>query len=124
MSSVEAEGRSAFLGMRGDPEPSVEYTLMGGPRDVIYFSEKFGDWIASCTQWYSPFYTTNLGLLLAVVVIALPLFFAGRVATVYPSGKGDWHAYLTLVTLFGVGVAEYWTLKLFPRVRHSLSATE
>src|SRR5258708_28576243 len=48
--SVEGEGRSAFLGMRGDPEPSVEYTLTGVQRDVVYFADKLDDWIASCTQ--------------------------------------------------------------------------
>ncbi len=35
MASVEGEGRSIFLGMRGDPEPSVEYTLAGRQRDVF-----------------------------------------------------------------------------------------
>jgi hypothetical protein len=115
ISSVEGEGRSAFLGMRGAPEPSVEYTVTGVQRDVIYFSEKLDDWIASCTQWYSRFYTSNLGLLLAVAVIVLPVFFAGRVAKVYAPGKGDWHSYLAGATLIGVAVAEYWILKLFPR---------
>jgi hypothetical protein len=115
MTSVEGEGRSAFLGMRGAPEPSVEYTLTGMQRDVIYFSEKLDVWIASCTQWYSTFYTSNLGLLLAVGVITLPVFFAGRVGKVFPPGKRDWHSYLAGMTLVGVAVAEYWTLKLFPR---------
>jgi hypothetical protein len=115
ISSVSGEGRTAFLGMRGDPEPSVEYTLTGRQRDVIYFADKLDDWLASCTQWYSRFYTSNLGLLLAVAVIALPVYFAGRVAKVYPPGKGDWHQWLPGLTLVAVSVAEYWTLRLFPR---------
>jgi hypothetical protein len=115
ISSVSGEGRTAFLGMRGDPEPSVEYTLTGMQRDVIYFADKLDDWIESCTQWYSRFYTSNLGLLLAVAVIALPVYFAGRVAKVYPPGKGDWHQWLPGLTLVAVSVAEYWTLRLFPR---------
>jgi hypothetical protein len=115
ISSVGGEGRTAFLGMRGDPEPSVEYTLTGAQRDVIYFADKLDDWIASCTQWYSRFYTSNLGLLIAVAVIALPVYFAGRVANVYPPSKGDWHQWLSGLTLVGVGFAEYWTLRLFPR---------
>jgi hypothetical protein len=84
-------------------------------RDVIYFSDKLDDWIESCTQWYSRFYTSNLGLLIAVAVIAMPIYFAGRVAKVYPPGKGDWHQWLPGLTLVAVSVAEYWALKLFPR---------
>ena len=120
MASVEGEGRSAFLGMRDDPQPSVEYTLAGRQRDVIYFADKLDDWIASCTQWYSPVYSSNFGLLIVVGVIALPVFFAGRVAKVFPPGKGDWHQYLAGATLFGVGIAEYWALKLFPRATFAI----
>jgi hypothetical protein len=120
MTSVEGDGRSIFLGMRGDPEPSVEYTLAGVQRDVSYFSEKLDVWIASCTQWYSRFYTSNLGLVLALAVFALPIYLTSRVAKVFPPGKGDWHSYLPGVTLVGVSVAEYWILKLFPRATFAI----
>jgi hypothetical protein len=118
--SVEGEGRSIFLGMRGDPEPSVEYTLAGVQRDVSYFSEKLDVWIASCTQWYSTFYASNLGVLLALVLFVLPIFFADRVAKVFPSKGTDWHSYLSGVTLFGGWVAEYWALKLFRRATFAI----
>jgi hypothetical protein len=120
MTSVEGEGRSIFIGMRGDPEPSVEYTLAGVQRDVSYFSEKLDVWIASCTQWYSRFYTSNLGLVLALAVFALPLYLASHVAKVFPPGKGGWHSYLAGATLIGVSVAEYWILKLFPRATFAI----
>jgi hypothetical protein len=120
MASVEGEGRSIFLGMRGDPEPSVEYTMNGIQSDVIYFADKLDDWIASCTQWYSPFFTSNLGLLIALGVFVLPILFADRVATVFPPGKGDWHHYLPGITLVSVGIAEYWILKLFPRATFAI----
>jgi hypothetical protein len=119
--SVDGEsGRSLFLTMRGAPEPSVEYILAGTQRDVGYFSDKLDDWIASCTQWYSPFYASNLGVLLALGLFSLPIFFAGRVAKVFPPGKGDWHSYLSGVTLFGGWVVEYWVLKLFPRATFAI----
>lgn len=120
MASIAGEGRSLFLGMRGDPEPSVEYTLNGRQRDVIYFADKLDDWIASCTQWYSPFYASNLSLLVAVGIFALPIFLAGRVAQVFPPKGGDWHSYLSGATLVGVGIAEYWALKLFPRATFAI----
>lgn len=120
MASVEGDGRSIFLGMRGYPEPSVEYTMSGVQSDVIYFADKLDDWIASCTQWYSPFFTSNLGLLVALGVFVLPIFFADRVAKVFPPGKGDWHHYLAGTTLVAVGIAEYWILKLFPRATFAI----
>jgi hypothetical protein len=119
--SVEGQpGHSTFLTMRGDPEPSVEYTLRGVQRDVVYFADKLDDWIASCTQWYSRFYASNLGLLLAVGLVWLPIFFANRVSQVFSPKGSDWHSYLAGVTFIGVALAEYWTLKLFPRATFAI----
>jgi hypothetical protein len=121
IASVEGQpGHSIFLTMRGDPEPSVEYSLMGVQRDVFYFADKLDDWIASCTQWYSMFYSSNLGLLLAIGVIALPVFLTGRVAKAFPPNKTNWQSYLPLTTLIVVSVAEYWALKLFPRATFAI----
>jgi hypothetical protein len=114
------QGRSISLTMRGDPEPSVEHTMTGVQRDVVYFSDKLDDWIASCTQWYSLFYTSSLGLLLALGVIALPVFLAGRVAAIFSPKGNDWHSYLSGATLVAVGIAEYWALKLFPRATFAI----
>jgi len=119
--SVDGQpGRSLFLTMRGDPEPSVEYTLTGVQRDVGYSADKLDDWIASCTQWYSPFYASNLGVLLVIGLFALPIFLAGRVAKVFPANGSDWHSYLSGATLVGVAVAEYYALKLFPRATFAI----
>ena len=115
ITTVEGDGRSLSLTMRGEPEPSVEYTLTGVQRDVGYFADKLDVWIASCTQWYSPFYTSSLGVLLAIGVFALPIFLASRVAAVFSPKGSDWHSYLSGATLVGVSVAEYFALKLFPR---------
>jgi hypothetical protein len=120
ITSVAAEGRSISLTMRGDPEPSVEYMMTGKQREVVYFADKLDDWIASCTQWYSPFYTSSLGLLVAVGVFALPIFLAGRVAAIFSPKGSDWHSYLSGAMLVGVAVAEYWALKLFPRATFAI----
>jgi hypothetical protein len=108
-------GRSVFLTMRGDPEPSVEYTLTGVQRDVGYFSDKLDDWIASCTRQYSMFYSSSLGVVLAFCIVALPFFLAGRVTKAFPISTTHWQPYGSLATLVAVGAIEYWTLKLFPR---------
>jgi hypothetical protein len=112
---IEGNGRSLSSTMRGDPEPSVEYTLTGAQRDVGYFADKLDVWIASCTQWYSPFYTSSLGVLLAIALCALPIYLADRVRHAFSPNGSDWHSYLPGVTLVIAVVVEYWTLKLFPR---------
>jgi len=114
LTSVAGEGRSISLTMRGDPEPSVEYTMTGIQQDVVYFADKLDTWIAACTQWYSPFYASSLGILLVIGLFALPIFLAGRVAAVFSPKGSDWHSYLSGATLIGTAVAEYWILKLFP----------
>jgi hypothetical protein len=119
--SVEGQpGQSMFLTMRGDPEPSVEYTLKGIQRDVVYFADKLDDWIASCTRRYSLFYDSNFGVLLAVGLFALPVSLTSRVAAVYSPKGSDWRSYLPAATFVGVSVAEYWALKLFPRATFAI----
>ena len=124
MTSVEGEGRSIFLGMRGDPEPSVEYTVTGMQSDVFNLADNLDNWIASCTRWYSPFYASNLGLLLAVGVFAFPIFLASRVAAVFSPKGSDWHSHLSGVTLIGGYIVEYWILKLFPRATFAIGYGE
>ena len=119
--SVDGEpGCSLFLTMRGDPEPSVEYTVTGVQRDVGYFADKLDDWVASCTQWYSPFYASNLGVLLTIGIVALPVYLTSCVAKVFPAKGSGWHSYLPVVTLAAVSIAEYWALKLFPRATFAI----
>jgi hypothetical protein len=120
LTSVTGEGRSISLTMRGDPEPSVEYTMNGIQQDVVYFADKLDTWIASCTQWYSPFYASSIGILLVIGLFALPIFLAGRVAAVFSPKGSDWHSYLSGATLIGTAVAEYWILKLFPRATFAI----
>lgn len=119
--SVEdGQGHSIFLTMRGDPEPSVEYTVTGVQSDVFNLANSLDNWIASCTQWYSPFYASNLGALLLVGLIALPFYLTSQVSKVYSAKGSDWHSYLPIATFIGVGVAEYWALKLFPRATFAI----
>jgi hypothetical protein len=121
IASVEDEqGHSIFLTMRGDPDPSVEYTLTGGQRDVFNLADSLDNWIASCTQWYSTFYASSLEALLWIGLIALPIYLTGQVSKVYSPKGSDWHSYLPMATLIGVSVAEYWVLKLFPRATFAI----
>jgi hypothetical protein len=120
IATVEGEGRSISLTMRGDPEPSVEYSLAGGQKDVGHFADKLDDWIASCTQWYSPFHASNLGVLFGICLFALPFYLSSRVAEVFSPKGTDWRSYLSGLTLVGVGLGEVWVLKLFPRATFAI----
>jgi hypothetical protein len=114
IASVEGRaGHSAFVTVRDDPEPSVEYTINGPQKDVIYFADKLDDWIASCRQWYSPFFST-LGVVPVVAAIILPLYLAARISKVFPAKTGPL-SLLPLLVMIVVGLAEYWICKLFPR---------
>jgi hypothetical protein len=121
---IEGEGRSLSLTMRGDPEPSVEYSLTGGQKDIGHLADKLDDWIASCTQWYSSFYASNLGVLLAVGLVVLPIYLSGRVAEVFSPKGTDWHSYLSGLTLLGVAFGEGVGLKALPLEPPSPSDTE
>jgi hypothetical protein len=116
IASAEDEwGHSIFLTMRGDPEPSVEYTVTGTQSDVFNLADSLDNWIASCTQWYSPAYASNLGVLLAFGFLFFPIFLASQVAKVFPPKGPDWHSYLPAVMAISAYAAEYWAVKLFPR---------
>jgi hypothetical protein len=47
-------------------EPSIEYTLSGSQRSVVYLSDQLDDWVAATRQWYSRVFST---------VFMIPLVF-------------------------------------------------
>jgi len=115
IASVEGHPRkSAFLTMRDDPLPSVEYTIRGPQRDVIYFADKLDDWVASCRQWYSVVLTSNLNIIIGFVFLILPLILGAWVARAFPFKIGTVSP-LPLITIVAAYAIEIWTAKLFPR---------
>jgi hypothetical protein len=123
--------KSAFVNLKENDSPSLEYTINGAQRDVIYFADQLDDWVAAVRQWYSPFFSgpsnpSGPSLILFITLVGLPLFLCARVAKAYPAtlGKGAPYQWLLLVGLAGLGVAEYWILKLFPRGTFSIGQGE
>src|SRR6266704_3180292 len=51
----EEGNQTAFVTLRkSDPEsPTVEYTLGGSQRNVVYLAAQLDDWVAAIRQWYS-----------------------------------------------------------------------
>ena len=74
ISGVEGKnGHSAYLTMRQNASPAIEYTVTGPQRDVIYFAAKLDELVAASRQWYSSLFSSNFGVILALVAIFGPL---------------------------------------------------
>jgi hypothetical protein len=106
---------SAYVNLRSNPEPPVEYTVNGPQRDVIYLSAKLDDWIASCRQWYSAAFSSSIGTGIAVAAFFIPFYLMTRVSEVFPAKKPGLAGLIPLATLLIVGLIEYWIYKMLPR---------
>jgi len=113
IAEVAGEGKSAFVILRRNAAPSVEYTVNGPQRDVLYLADKLDDWISTVSQWYSPF-ISKLQLIPVVIALVLPFVVASILKRYYPSKVGlqSWFPIFGLVL---TSIAEYWAFKLFPR---------
>ena len=113
--------RSAYVNLKKNDSPSLEYTINGAQRDVIYFADQLDDWVAATRQWYSPFFSgpsnaSGAGIILFVVTVSLPLYAWDHISRLSGAlGKGGSYQWVALPAIALMGVAEYWILKLFPR---------
>jgi hypothetical protein len=100
--------------MRIDDDLSAEYIISGPQRDVIYFGEKLDHWIASCRQWYSAFFSSNLGVIPAIAAFFLPFLAANWVSKNLPLKFGSISP-LPIVVFCAVILLEIGIYNLFPR---------
>jgi len=115
--------KSVYINLKKKDSPSLEYTINGTQRNVIYLADQLDNWVATTRQWYSPFLSgpsnpSGAGfIILFIIAFGLPLFLVSRIAKSFPAtlGPGAPYQWLVLVALVGTGVAEYWTLRFFPR---------
>jgi hypothetical protein len=115
--------KSAYVNLKKDDFPSVEYTINGEQRDVIYFADQLDDWVAAVRQWYSPFISdpsstdfSGASMLLFLAVLVLPLYAWEHVSRLYgPLEKSHQYSWVAIPALILMGAVEYWILKLFPR---------
>src|SRR5258708_7226897 len=71
--------KSAYVNLKKNDSPSLEYTINGAQRDVIYFADQLDDWVAATRQWYSPFFSSEksasgAGLVLFLALLLLPIY--------------------------------------------------
>lgn len=109
IAGATSDGHAAYVTLRNDPAPFVEYTVNGPQRDVIYLADQLDDWTAAIRQWYSLFLSKGIVMGLIFGAILVPLWLASRVATFFAI-KGLW----ILPLLVGIGFIEYWFFRLFP----------
>jgi hypothetical protein len=112
--------KSAFVNLKKDGSPSLEYTVHGSQRDVIYFANQLDDWVASVRQWYSPFISSEMGspasVALGIACLILPLYAWDRISRHYSGfGRDGSYQWLAVPALVAMGFAEYYILRLFPR---------
>ena len=112
----EEGNQTAFVTLRkSDPEsPTVEYTLSGPQRNVVYLAAQLDDWVAAIRQWYSFGRSSQAaGAILAITVLFGPLFVWDKVLQFLPGTVRtlSWVKALAIVLLY---VAEFGIFKLFP----------
>jgi hypothetical protein len=113
--------KSAYVNLKKNDSPSLEYTINGTQRDVIYFADQLDDWVAATRQWYSPFFSgpsnpSGAGVILFFVALFLPIYAwdsISRLSTVL--GKGGSYQWIALPAMIAMWVAEYFIFQLFPR---------
>jgi hypothetical protein len=107
-----AEG--AYVVLRGEPDPTIEYTIRGPQKDVIYLGAKFDEWISSITQRYPTFFLReHSSMTLIAATFAPVILIAYFVLHFFPQQTA--HASWTkLAVLVGAWILEAWSVRLFP----------
>ena len=119
--TADETDKSAYVNLKKNDSPSLEYTINGAQRDVVYFADQLDDWVAATRQWYSPFFSgpsnaSGAGIILLLVAVVLPVYAWDHISRLSGAlGKGGSYNWVGLPALALMGVAEYWILKLFPR---------
>jgi hypothetical protein len=112
--------QSAFVVLRDNPSPSVEYTINGSQKNVIYFGEKLDEWTAGIREWHSFFQSGGAGIVLFFVLMFAPVFLWNAASPYLFSESvraGKWAKPVSLVALW---VSEYLILRLFPRATFAI----
>ncbi len=110
IAGASGDGQSAYVTLRNNPAPPVEYTVNGSQRNVIYFGDQLDDWAAATRQWYSIFSSNGAGFVIGMGALIFPLWLVGRIPAAFLGLTGSWIPAAALVV---VGIAEYWLFKVF-----------
>jgi len=127
---ADENGKSAYVNLKKNDSPSLEYTINGVQRDVIYFADQLDDWVAAVRQWYSPFFSgpstpSGAGIVLLIAAGFLPIYVWDYISKLFGVlQKGGTYQWVALPAMIAMWVAEYFILKLFPRGTFALGQGE
>jgi len=95
-------------------EPSIEYTLSGPQRSVVYLSDQLDDWVAATSQWYSRMFSPVFMIPVVFGAFLLPFYIWDHVKSRFTVMKGlpSWVGLLAIIAMW---TAEYYIFKVFPR---------
>lgn len=109
------------IGDKTPSVPSVEYTINGSQKNVIFIGDKLDEWTAGIRQWYSICDHGLPALILGAGVIFGPIFFWSRVLQhLFSQPFLKAHDWLEGTVIVGLWVGIYWAFKLFPRATFAI----
>jgi hypothetical protein len=117
----ETGEQTAFVTLRNaDAEsPSVEYTITGPQRTVVYLGAQLDDWIAATRRWYSVgSQFPQVGPILAIFLLFVPfLAWSYIFQFFFPEGVriGKTWSWVRPTFIVFLYVFEFACFKLFPR---------
>lgn len=107
---------SSTFGNSAPSSPSVEYTITGTQKNVIYLGDRLDEWAAGIRQWYSVFYRGFLALVLFAAIVAGPIWLWNNASPhLFSPAFLKSHDWLQGASLVSLWVGVYWLFKLFPR---------
>jgi hypothetical protein len=118
--SPSQAGKSSVFPSDTSESPSVEYTVAGTQRNVIFFSDKLDEWTAGIRQWYSIFLHGPGALVFFGSAFAAPMILWKYASPLFSQAflkSNDW---LSGACVFGGWFGEYWLFKLFPRATFAI----
>lgn len=111
----------SVLGENTTSTPSVEYTVNGSQKNVIFIGDKLDEWIAGIRQWYSVFHHGIPSLVLVAIVIAGPIWLWNNASQhLFSAQFLKSHDWLQGAVVVGLWISIYWLFKLFPRATFAI----
>lgn len=109
------------FGTNTSSSPSVEYTVAGTQKSVIYICDKLDEWTAGIRQWYSVFNSGVFALLLVAAAVAAPIWLWSNASPhLFSQAFLKAHGWLEGACIVALWIGEYWLFKLFPRATFAI----
>jgi hypothetical protein len=117
------DSQSASIVFRKNPDPTVEYTINGPQRNVVYLTYKLDQWVSTTRQWYSLFSQSGYAALALLAACAAPIILWNYVVShFFPNlpKDGTPEPWEKSVWIVGVWVFEGFSTKMFPKATFAL----